>query len=433
MRPGTTPPAAGTSCRELVLALVENRGLTLRAVASKAHCDPSLLSKVLRGTRTGTSQLMRRVDTALNANGAVLSAWMAERGTRTPGQLPPAPTVLVGRSAQLAALDDAVDAQTPGTPTLIVVEGPAGSGKTSVVLRWAHMAGERGHYPDGQLYADLGGFGPDEQRTTPRHVLQWFCNALGSTEQPDHTADLASLFRSLVAHRRMLIVLDNALTAEDVIPLLPGSASCTVVVTSRRVLSTLTPLRYDGRRLTIDALSPTDSLKLLEHLIGAERVHPEHHAALDIAHMCSYLPLALRVAAIVATTYSHRSLHELADDLRPIPSRLDYLDTDGVTAVHTALSWTYRTLAPEEKTLFRALGVRNEPSFTVAAAAQLTGADIPATERILQRLAGLHLVRVVPDPRERRTQYTLDDLLRSYAHQLNQREADHRYDDSTRS
>ncbi|MGH3886814.1 MAG: NB-ARC domain-containing protein, partial [Pseudonocardiaceae bacterium] len=223
-----------------------------------------------------------------------------------PAQLPADVDRFTGRAQELADLDrllagSAMQADAAGRESTAVmisaVSGTAGVGKTALALRWAHRV--RGEYPDGQLYVNLRGYDPD-QPMSAGDVLAGFLRALGLAGQeiPLEVDERAAAYRSLLNGRRVLVVLDNAATVEQVRPLLPGSASCLVVVTSRDSLAGLVA-RHGARRLDLDPLPPEDAVALLRALIGG-RIDTEPEAAATLAQQCVRLPLALRVAAELA-------------------------------------------------------------------------------------------------------------------------------------
>jgi tetratricopeptide (TPR) repeat protein len=283
-------------------------------------------------------------------------------------------------------------------------------GKTSLAVHWAHRVRER--FPDGELYVNLRGYDPGPP-VTPDQALDGFLRALDvPAEKIPHDVDAqAGLYRSLLAGRRMVVVLDNAASPDQVRPLLPGSPTCVVVVTSRNRLSGL--IARDGaHRLTLDVLPPEDAVTLLRHAIGADRVDAEPEAAAEVARHCDYLPLALRIAAERAAARTHLKLADLAEELAVERDRLDVLtaDDDEATGVRTVFSWSYHTLAPEAARVFRLLGLHPGPDVGVASAAALAGSTTTAVRRQLDALTSAHLLTET-----RRDRYQFHDLLRAYA------------------
>ncbi|WP_420895122.1 AAA family ATPase [Streptomyces mobaraensis] len=205
-----------------------------------------------------------------------------------PDLLPRAPRGFHGRSAELAAVSRAAAGEAP----VCLVIGPAGVGKTALVLHWAHQS--RAAFPDGRLYADLRGFGGTGEPSV-MDVLREFLPALGVAHGriPESVNSAAALFRSLAADRRLLVVLDNARDSEQVRPLLPGGRHCVTVVTSRHRLPGLI-VTDTARPVAVDVLGPADATMLLAGVLGADRVRVEPAAARRLAELCGGLPLALR-------------------------------------------------------------------------------------------------------------------------------------------
>ncbi len=216
----------------------------------------------------------------------------------------------------------------------------------------------------------------------------------------------AGLYRSLLAGRRMVVVLDNAASPHQVRPLLPGSPTCVVVVTSRNQLSGLVA-RDGAHRLTLDVLPPEDAVTLLRCAVGHDRVDAEPEAAAEVARHCEYLPLALRIAAERAAARSHLKLADLAEELAVERDRLDVLtaDDDEVTGVRAVFSWSYRMLAPEAARVFRLLGLHPGPDVGVASAAALTGSTTTAVRCQLAALTSAHLLTETRGDRYQFTTY----------------------------
>jgi tetratricopeptide (TPR) repeat protein len=288
------------------------------------------------------------------------------------------------------------------------VSGTAGVGKTTLAIRWAHRM--RGRFPDGQLFVNLRGYDPEQPMTTD-DALAGFLRALGVPSQdiPAELGERSALYRSLLAGRRMLVVLDNAREVEQVRLLLPGSETCAVVVTSRDSLAGLVA-RHGAARLNLDLLPLDDAVALLRALIGA-RADADPAATAVLAGQCARLPLALRVAAELAVARPAVSLAELAAELAG-QGRLDLLDADGDprTAVRAVFSWSYRHLSADTATMFRLLGLHPGPDIDPYAAAALADTTVEAAGRQLDRLARAHLIHLA-----RAGRYAMHDLLRGYA------------------
>lgn len=330
-----------------------------------------------------------------------------------PAELPPDITAFTGRAKEMTQLDQLLLRDGSGEDINAVVisaiSGTAGVGKTALAVRWAHTARRR--FPDGQLYVNLGGYDPDEPMTAS-DALGRFLRSLGTPGQdiPADVKERAARYRSLVAGRRMLILLDNARDGETVRPLLPGSQGCAVIVTSRDSLPGLVA-REGARRLDLDLLAPEESTALLRTLIGS-RVDADLAAAETLAEQCTRLPLALRIAAELAVARPGARLAELTSELADEQRRLDLLDAGGDprTAVRAVFSWSYRHLDDRAARVFRLLGLHPRPDLDRYAAAALTGVAVRSIDRILASLVQAHLVRATEAGR-----FGLHDLLHSYS------------------
>ncbi|HYJ66303.1 MAG TPA: BTAD domain-containing putative transcriptional regulator [Nocardioidaceae bacterium] len=328
-----------------------------------------------------------------------------------PRQLPAAVRHFAGREPQLAALDElARQSWQSATTSIAVVTGTAGVGKTSTVVHWAHRVAEQ--FADGQLYVSLRGFEPSGRPVTPAEAVRGMLDAVGvPTARIPPTLDAqAALYRSVLAGRRMLIVLDNAHDVDQVRPLLPGSSGCVVVVTSRDQLSGL--IASEGAvPINLDLLTDHEAYGLLESHLGPERPALEPEAVAGLIERCARLPLALSVAAARALVDPGLSLAKLASQLADARGRLDQLDAgEQATNLRVVLSWSYRGLSPDAARLFRLLGLHPGPDVTAAAAASLAGVDVATVRRLLRDLTRAHLV----DEHEP-ARFTFHDLLRVYA------------------
>jgi tetratricopeptide (TPR) repeat protein len=340
-----------------------------------------------------------------------------------PAQLPADVEVFTGRSHELAELDCllAGASDTSGQPdndagpTAVVisaVSGTAGVGKTALALRWAHRV--RGEFPDGQLYINLHGFDP-EPPLSSADALAGFLRALGlaGTSIPVSVEERAAAFRSAVDGRRMLILLDNAASVEQIRLLLPGTPSCVVVVTSRDSLVGLVA-RHSARRLDLDLLPLEEAVSLLGALIGA-RVAAEPAATVTLARLCARLPLALRVAAELAVARPAIGLAQLVSELADEQRRLELLDAGGDdrTAVRGVFSWSYRHLPAVAARAFRLIGLHPGPDFDLYAVAALTDASAGQAQQAMDLLSRAHLIQSHHPGR-----YCMHDLLRAYAARL---------------
>jgi DNA-binding SARP family transcriptional activator/tetratricopeptide (TPR) repeat protein len=329
-----------------------------------------------------------------------------------PRELPADVRLFTGRGDELAVLTGLLEQPGEAAPRTVVISGTAGVGKTALAVHWAHQAA--GHFPDGQLYVNLRGYDPG-QPVTAADGLSFFLRSLGVAGQqiPAEEAERAARYRSLLAGRRMLVVLDNAATAEQIRPLLPGTSSCAVVVTSRDSLAGLVA-RDGAARLDMDLLPLPDAVGLLRALIGA-RVDADPCAAAALAAQCCRLPLALRVAAELAAARAAAPLAYLVGELDDQRQRLESLDAGGDTrtAVRAVFSWSCRHLDARAARAFRLAGLHPGPAFDTFAMAALAGTNPDAAGRLLSRLARGHLIE--PGPAGR---YGMHDLLRAYAREL---------------
>jgi DNA-binding SARP family transcriptional activator/tetratricopeptide (TPR) repeat protein len=330
--------------------------------------------------------------------------------TPVPRQLPPPVTSFTGRGNELAALADMLTVAGPAT-VITAIGGTAGVGKTALAVHWAHQVAAS--FPDGQLYVNLRGYDPG-QPMSAADALARFLRALGvpGPDVPAEEDERAATYRSLLAGRRLLVLLDNAGTADQVRPLLPGSPGCVALVTSRDSLAGL--IARDGaRRLDLDLLSLADGVTLLQALIGS-RVDAEPDAAAALVAWCARLPLALRVAAELVAARPAMSLASLLAELAG-QQRLDLLKAGGDprTAVREVFSWSIRHLDPVVARAFRLLGLHPGPDLDDYAAAALTGTTRQHAAQLLDQLTRAHLVQPASHGR-----HAMHDLLRGYACEL---------------
>jgi tetratricopeptide (TPR) repeat protein/transcriptional regulator with XRE-family HTH domain len=326
-------------------------------------------------------------------------------------QLPMDVAGFTGRADSLTRLDRLLTAgaRTAATVVISAIGGTAGVGKTALAIHWAHQV--RALFPDGQLYVNLRGYAPTPPMR-PVEALAQLLRALGvgAEQVPVEVEEAAGLYRSLVTDRRVLIVLDNARDAEQVRPLLPAGPGCLVLVTSRDRLSGLVA-RDGARRLTLDVLSPTEAHELLARILGQEQVQAEPEATAELARVCGFLPLALRIAAANLLDQPGQPIAGYVTKLRA-GDRLAELAVNGdpQAAVGMAFEASYAALDRAAQRLFWLLGLVPGPDVTAGAAATLTGATPIQAERLLEQLAGAHLL----EPRGG-GRYGFHDLLRLYA------------------
>jgi DNA-binding SARP family transcriptional activator/tetratricopeptide (TPR) repeat protein len=327
------------------------------------------------------------------------------RTTVVPRQLPAGPPSFAGRHDELARLDAGGT-----TATVTAITGPGGMGKTWLALHWAHR--NLGRFPDGQLFVDLRGFSPEGIPLTAAAALRGFVVALGVPPAgiPAEFDALAGLYRSLVADKRALVVLDNAHDTGQVLALLPGTPTCTVLVTSRDRLGGLATAR-GARMLDLGALDEGDAHSLLTSRLGHQRVAAEPEAVRELLLSCAGLPLALGVVASRAAAHPTSSLEVWARELRDAATRLGALDAgDPQSSVGAALSWSHAALNPAQAELFGLLGSAPGPDIGTAAATSALGRPPTETRELLRALTRVSLLHEhVPG------RFRMHDLVRLYA------------------
>jgi transcriptional regulator with XRE-family HTH domain/tetratricopeptide (TPR) repeat protein len=322
-----------------------------------------------------------------------------------PRQLPVGVCHFAGRLKELAALDELT-----GSAPLIVLSGTAGVGKTTLAVHWARQAADR--FPDGQLYVDLRGFGPSGNPVTSTAAIQGFLAAFGvPTEKvPAGLEAQTALYRSLLASRRVLVVLDNARDAEQVRPLLPGGTACQVLVTSRDPMLALAAAEA-ANPMMLDRLGHDEACELLASRLGNRNLSGEQQALGQLAESCACLPLALSVAAARAAAHPEFPIDALAAELRGAGNRLSVLETwDPASTVRAAFSWSYRLLGDGAARLFRRLGAHPGPDITAAAAASLVTVSQARARQLLGELTSAHLLTEHAPGR-----FCFHALLRDYA------------------
>lgn len=332
-----------------------------------------------------------------------------------PRQLPAAAAHFVGRAAELKILDGLLE-EPPGSrngiagaPVILAIGGIAGVGKTTLAVHWAHQVA--GAFPDGQLYANLRGFDPG-MPVAVETLVRDFLDAFGipSARVPAGYEARMALYRTVLATKRVLIVLDNARDADQVQPLLPGSPGCFVLVTSRAGLAGLA-VREGAQLLTLDLPSTGEARELLTRRLGEEVVAAEPTAADELIRLCARLPLALSVVAARAASYPGLSLAALAAELADEAGPLDALDTGtSSSSVRAAFSWSCQGLPDAAARLFRLLGIHPGPDISAATSASLAELTLRRVRPLLRELAQVGLIAEHMPGR-----FALHDLLRAYA------------------
>jgi DNA-binding SARP family transcriptional activator len=334
-----------------------------------------------------------------------------------PAQLPPPMATFAGRAAELAHLDAVLAG--PGATTVVIsaVSGTAGVGKTALAVHWAHRAADR--FPDGQLYVNLRGFDPGGSPVSPADALRDFLEALGVAPQriPTGLDARAALYRTMVARKRVLVVLDNARDVGQVRPLLPGSVGCMAVVTSRNELTPLV-VTESAYPLALDLLPRREARDLLSRRLGSRRMAAEPDAVDDIIARCARLPLALAIVGARAAYRPGLPLVALAAELRDAAGGLDALHGgDAVTEVRQVFSWSYRALSEGAARLFRQLGVHPGPDVSAPAVASLGAVAVDQARPLLAELTRANLLS-----EHRPGRYSFHDLLRAYAAEVGRTE-----------
>ncbi|MBF9129633.1 tetratricopeptide repeat protein [Plantactinospora sp. S1510] len=332
-----------------------------------------------------------------------------------PRQLPADVVRFVNRASEIKMLDTVLDdsGQDPRTVLIAAISGMAGVGKTSLAVHWAHQVADR--FPDGQLYVNLRGFDPDGPAMVPADAVRGFLDALGVAPEriPADLPAQSGLYRSLLARRRVLVVLDNARDAAQVRPLLPGGPGCLTVVTSRSQLAGL--VATDGAHpVTVDVPTPAEARAMLTSRLGHQRTATESAAVDEIIAECARLPLALAIVAARAAIHPEFPLTAIAGQLRAARGGLDrFAGGDSATDVRAVFSWSYHTLRSSAARLFRMLGPNPGPDIAAPAAASLAGIPARQVGPLLAALTEAHLLTEHISGR-----YTFHDLLRSYATEL---------------
>jgi DNA-binding SARP family transcriptional activator/tetratricopeptide (TPR) repeat protein len=366
---------------------------------------------------------LQRVHADLLARRTPEATWHDDRTAAPwpgPQQLPADIDGFTGRSAALHWLDECLDEGEGLSHRQVMtcaIAGAAGIGKSALAIRAAHRHAMR--FPDGQLYVDLQAATAGLQPVAPLGVLGRFLRALGMHPGgiPTEVNEASAAFRSRVADRRLLVVLDNAADAAQVRPLLPAGPGCAVLVTSRAMLSGI-----DGaRHLRLEALAPTEATELLGHLAGQARIAAEPDAADAVVRSCAALPLALRIVGARLAARPTWPVRAMADRLADAQRRLDELeiaDTGARASFAVSTEQARNSADPADQAAadaFGLLGVLDGPTLSLAVVARLLDVSHTAAERVLERLVDLQLLET-PSP----GRYRLHDLLRLYARELAQ-------------
>ncbi|GAB3427373.1 ATP-binding protein [Flindersiella endophytica] len=351
-------------------------------------------------------------DVAEDRSGTTAVAGAERTAALVPRQLPAVARHFVGRSDVLKALDEFAYTTGAGVP-IAAITGPGGVGKTTLAVHWAHQVA--GRFPDGQLYVDLRGFDPAGAPMSPESAIRGFLDALGVAAEsvPVGLDAQAAMYRSLLAGRALVVVLDNAIDSDQVRPLLPGSPECMVLVTSRDRLLGMAATQA-ARLFPLDPLSDGEAHDLLDRHLGSQRTAAEPMAAAELVESCDRLPLALAVAAARAAGAPDRPLAALAAEFSDARQRLAALETgDPASSLRTVLDCSYRALSSPARELFRLLGAQAGPEIGDRAVASLAALPLSAVRTVLAELNRASLVSELAAGR-----FTMHDLLRVYATDL---------------
>ncbi|WP_158281076.1 BTAD domain-containing putative transcriptional regulator [Promicromonospora sp. AC04] len=390
---------------QLMTALARS-GRRDEALEAYRRLDRTLSDELGIGPGEGVRRLHREIVAAEDPPDAEPAGWI-------PRQLPLGTMGFSGREGALAELDALLTEGVGAgpTPRVAVLDGAGGVGKTSTALHWAHRVA--GRFPDGQLYANLRGFDPASSSPVPAStVARTFLEALGVAKGRIPASDDAqlALYRGVVAGRRVLVVLDNARDAEQVLPLLPGSGPSVSVVTSRTSLTSLVAAA-GARRVPLDTLSPSEGIDLLATRVGVERSLAEPEAARQIVDRCAGLPLAIVIASARVLAQPAFPMSAVAVELADDGARLDALgDDDPMADVRSVFSTSYRALSPRAARMFRLLGIHPGPDISRAATVPLLGESDGAA-----RLAMAELLRVNLVAEHTPGRYAMHDLVAEYA------------------
>ncbi|SEN42280.1 ATP-binding protein [Actinacidiphila rubida] len=397
--------------------------LTLEGLAEASGVSVRAISDIERGKRLPRQSTMNELLDALeldeDGRRRVVQA-SARRTGRTPQQLPPDLAVFRGRERALEVVR-AFGSPAAGQAVICVIGGMAGVGKTALAVHWAHQVADR--FPDGQLYVNLRAFQDTGSPLDPGEALGGFLTALGvpSSDIPRHTEQRSALFRERTASRQLVVVLDNARDAEQVRPLLPASAGCLTIVTSRDQLPGL--VATEGASLiSLDVWTPAEALAGLAARIGEGRCAAEPEDAAELVELCGFLPLAVAIVGAQLTAAPGMPLRVGVRELRESQPRLDALAADDRRVdVRAVFSWSYRALTAETQQFFRYLSVHPGPALSAEAAACLRGTPMATARQHLRRLTSASLLSRDADGR-----YVLHDLVRAYGAELMDREGDDR-------
>ncbi|MEU6844370.1 tetratricopeptide repeat protein [Streptomyces sp. NPDC046716] len=406
--------------------------LTLESLAEASGVSVRAISDMERGKSVPRQATLRELMDALGLDESrrqQLAQAAVRRTEQVPRQLPPDPAMFRGREEAMAAARHITSQIAVRGAHVVIgaVGGMAGVGKTTLAVHWAHRVADR--FPDGQLYVNLRGFEASGRPMDPEEALGLFLSALGvpSGEMPRTAEARGALFREKCSSRSLIVVLDNARDAEQVRPLLPASAGCLTVITSRNQLSGLAASE-GASRISLDVWTRDEAVAALAARIGAERCAAEPEAAARLVELCGCLPLAVAIVGAQLSAAPRMALSRGVRELMESLPRLDALSTDDQQVdVRAVFSWSYRALTADRARFFRHLAVHPGPAVSAEAAASLAAVDMPTARRHLRELVSASLLS-----RDAEGRYVLHDLVRAYGAELLEQEQDDRSAAETR-